>query len=460
MSSAESPVVGERFNLPLQVWACDVPDHRHLAKADAVRCLSARPAEPNTIVGTPAKSESAPICSVEMNESAPEASAKPGETHNIIHFADPGFQPDGKKRYPIDTEQEIRTTWTHIIKTRNAKKYTGDQLNRMKTAIIAAWKEKIDKAGPSTAQGNETGSRAELTRALWEIGRIIRMTIDLDWARNVLDLEATAENDNTPMLVRLQTIITELCCFLERLITERIDEILDDDAMDNSPLASQIPGMLAMAAGSSGIGRIATVLRNGSRDMRSITSFLLAKAKRSRGDQALLDTAYLACDKCLTLDDLPVVEREHIVNARDHLCRAGAVSIGLVDDDPVAAARHEMLNMATTLFGNTEPQHQRLMDIARDCIMKLGDRRVCEEAVTTGGCQSSLAMDHLEAAHRQLVAAGARCDSAKSSNIGLVSGGRAGALARRTFLRSWAASLLQRRSWASCSRRLCRRSNC
>jgi hypothetical protein len=36
-------------------------------------------------------------------------------------------------------------------------------------------------------------------------------------------------------------------------------------------------------------------------------------------------------------------------------------------------------------------------------------------------------MDHLEAAHRQLVAAGARCDSAKSSNIGLVSGRRAGA---------------------------------
>src|SRR5262245_47272242 len=89
MSSVHSPVVGERFNLPLQVWACGVSDHRHLAKADAVRCLTARPAEPDTIVGTPAKSESAPICFVKMNESAPEASAKPDETHNIIHFADP-----------------------------------------------------------------------------------------------------------------------------------------------------------------------------------------------------------------------------------------------------------------------------------------------------------------------------------------------------------------------------------
>jgi Family of unknown function (DUF6582) len=83
-----------------------------------------------------------------MNESAPKASAKPGETHNIIHFADPGFQPDGKKRYPIDTEQEIRTTWTHIIKTRNAKKYTDDQLNRIKTACHCRLERKNRQSWP------------------------------------------------------------------------------------------------------------------------------------------------------------------------------------------------------------------------------------------------------------------------------------------------------------------------
>src|SRR6201993_1949515 len=27
------------FNAPIQIWACTVPDHRHLAKADALKCL-------------------------------------------------------------------------------------------------------------------------------------------------------------------------------------------------------------------------------------------------------------------------------------------------------------------------------------------------------------------------------------------------------------------------------------
>src|SRR6202035_1081448 len=27
------------FDAPIQIWACTVPDHRHLAKADALKCL-------------------------------------------------------------------------------------------------------------------------------------------------------------------------------------------------------------------------------------------------------------------------------------------------------------------------------------------------------------------------------------------------------------------------------------
>jgi hypothetical protein len=31
--------LGQPFNVPIQIWACAVPDHRHLAKADALKCL-------------------------------------------------------------------------------------------------------------------------------------------------------------------------------------------------------------------------------------------------------------------------------------------------------------------------------------------------------------------------------------------------------------------------------------
>jgi hypothetical protein len=35
------------FNAPIQIWACNVPDHRHLAKADALKCLEKNSAEQN-----------------------------------------------------------------------------------------------------------------------------------------------------------------------------------------------------------------------------------------------------------------------------------------------------------------------------------------------------------------------------------------------------------------------------
>ncbi|MBV8505885.1 MAG: hypothetical protein JOZ11_08775 [Alphaproteobacteria bacterium] len=35
----QAPSAPQPFNAPIQIWACTVPDHRHLAKADAMKCL-------------------------------------------------------------------------------------------------------------------------------------------------------------------------------------------------------------------------------------------------------------------------------------------------------------------------------------------------------------------------------------------------------------------------------------
>ena len=35
----QAPSGPQPFNAPIQIWACTVPDHRHLAKADALKCL-------------------------------------------------------------------------------------------------------------------------------------------------------------------------------------------------------------------------------------------------------------------------------------------------------------------------------------------------------------------------------------------------------------------------------------
>jgi hypothetical protein len=74
----------------------------------------------------------------------------PGD-YGDVEYADPGYQNDQKKRYPIDTVKHIRAAWSYINKPRNAGKYSADELERIKNKIIAAWKDKIDPDGPPSA---------------------------------------------------------------------------------------------------------------------------------------------------------------------------------------------------------------------------------------------------------------------------------------------------------------------
>jgi Escherichia/Staphylococcus phage prohead protease len=69
-----------------------------------------------------------------------------------VSYADPGYQDDGKKRYPVDTEARIRAAWSYINMPRNQQPYTSDQVAKIKARIVAAWKDKIDSAGPPAAQ--------------------------------------------------------------------------------------------------------------------------------------------------------------------------------------------------------------------------------------------------------------------------------------------------------------------
>lgn len=68
------------------------------------------------------------------------------------NFADPGFQADGRKRYPLDSAEQIRAAWGYIHHAKNRAPYTHEQLVEIEARIVAAWKAKIDRAGPPAAQ--------------------------------------------------------------------------------------------------------------------------------------------------------------------------------------------------------------------------------------------------------------------------------------------------------------------
>jgi hypothetical protein len=73
------------------------------------------------------------------------------EPYGDVKYADPGYQDDGKKRYPLDTEAHCRAAWSYINVAKNAAKYTPEQLKEIKGRIQTALKkygvETSDDAG-------------------------------------------------------------------------------------------------------------------------------------------------------------------------------------------------------------------------------------------------------------------------------------------------------------------------
>jgi len=57
-----------------------------------------------------------------------------------VTYADPGYQSDGVKRYPLDNETHIRAAWSYINMPKNAAKYSSSQVSAIKGKIRAAMK--------------------------------------------------------------------------------------------------------------------------------------------------------------------------------------------------------------------------------------------------------------------------------------------------------------------------------
>jgi phage gp29-like protein len=81
----------------------------------------------------------------------PIRSLASAEPYGDVDYADPGYQPDKKKRYPLDSEIHIRAAWSYIGEAKNQEPYTSGQVDSIKAKIVAAWKKKIDAAGPPSA---------------------------------------------------------------------------------------------------------------------------------------------------------------------------------------------------------------------------------------------------------------------------------------------------------------------
>ncbi|HVC54175.1 MAG TPA: DUF6582 domain-containing protein [Stellaceae bacterium] len=225
---------------PAQIWDCGIAGHRHLAKAEAMAC-----AQRDGLVAS--KAAAGP------SATAVGPGGPAGDPHDTLDYADPGFLTDGRRRYPIDTESHIRAAWAFIHQAHNARRYTADQLNRIRARIAAAWRARIDPNGPPAA-GAEPGRATDTTRkSLADTGQLAQIIVELAMLHDCLAgeaaTEAATEADSSPLPQRLQEIIVQLCDFLEALVAEETAELVEggDAPSPGAGLLQAVPGIAAMA---------------------------------------------------------------------------------------------------------------------------------------------------------------------------------------------------------------------
>ncbi len=170
--------------------------------------------------------------------------------YGSVEYADPGHQKDGKKRYPVDTEDHIRSAWNYINKPKNAGKYSSENLASIKAKIVAAWKKKIDPAGPPGAATKKT-LLADLKK--YDGNEVLDSRTALQAIQILSDLlewEMDEEEDEPEQVAALRSAIAQLKEFVASEITEEPEDGDEGDAGEKAASASpfdQIKEHLEMA---------------------------------------------------------------------------------------------------------------------------------------------------------------------------------------------------------------------
>src|ERR1700761_7920245 len=195
--------------------------------------------------------------------------------------------------------------------------------------------------------------------------------------------------------------------------------------MSGGPSEAGAADMVMMAGGASGAAFVADLCRGRSPEMQKFAAAILLKAQHSAGDQALLELAYHAVDKCIRMDGLLFAEKGQLTKAREALKAAGAMTSqeqtgdatsmsqrgtasrpGESECDPRKRSSFDdvsqspyrlispILEMVAETIGKIEPGHQSLLDIGHDCIGKLTDG-ICCASSKTGARHSQAILDHL-----------------------------------------------------------------
>lgn len=93
-----------------------------------------------------------------------------------VPYADPGYQDDKKARYPIDTEEHVRSAWSYINQQKNAAKYSAADLKKVKARIKAAMK-RLDIAVSENSITGATEALINGKRSYDDLRELVRRAV-------------------------------------------------------------------------------------------------------------------------------------------------------------------------------------------------------------------------------------------------------------------------------------------
>ena len=193
------------FSIGGRVTARDAADRRLITGLTLTEIsVVDRPANPEAVFDCWKRSVA--LSARDGANAAGQETASGGEGDAADH-ADPGYQTDGMPRFPVDSARHIRAAWAFIHQPGNARRYSAEQLARVKARIAAAWQAQIDPAGPPAAAAGAVGKRHD------GAARLAQIIADLD--------EIAGDPAAMPLLSeRLQASLDDLSDLLGSLVCD------------------------------------------------------------------------------------------------------------------------------------------------------------------------------------------------------------------------------------------------
>jgi hypothetical protein len=277
-----------------------------------------------------------------------------------VDYADPGYQKDSKKRYPVDNEKHIKAAWSYIHMPKNAGKYSGSHLMAIKNSIAAAWKEKIDKDGPP-AMGKVMGAELIkvlgqcLSKHLYDVGQVASVILQLNDLKQCLAMEAVREGDSGELADELEIHVANLCQFLRSLVEEETAELVagTEDLTGHEEEGDNALIVLARAACGPNAAYLADTFRKAGiglpaseKNQNPKKSFKWVEALKKVGQK------------------MGQVNRMHLQSAHDH--------IASIDGDACGGMGKAGAALSAATKQHLKTIHDGMSDLGADCTMSKG----------------------------------------------------------------------------------------